>query len=256
MSKQLKILIPHDLNNNYLNLVPLINKLQANSAFGEICLFHAYEPPVLRGKSMPETLKELVKDDEKNIEKILLTQAKIFKKLIHPKTTIKNVVKRNNPVQGVKSFAKKYNPDIIMLTTEKSMGISKFINNSNTLKLMNMLDTPFLIFPKDYKFKKEIRLNFLIEHFENYELAKKMSKNLTDIFDDVKFLHRDPSNSKQSTKEIKVISSIEDYIHKSKHDEVFMLVRKKKNIVQKALTKGFVDRLIGLNKAPVIIINE
>lgn len=256
MNNNLKILIPHDLNNDYLNLIPLINKFESYSTFSEISLYHAYEPPNLQGKKMPETLKSLIKDDEKNIEKILSTQAKIFRKLLNSNTDIKTVFKKNKPVQGITNFTKKYTPDIVMLTTSRQMGIAKYINSSNALKLMNILDIPILIMPRDYEVTRELRLNFLIEYFENYELAKELSKGFTDIFKDIKFIHRDPTMAKESTEEIKVIPSIEEYIKKSKYDEVFMLIRKKKSRLQKALTTGFVDRLVGLNQAPVIIINE
>ena len=82
------------------------------------------------------------------------------------------------------------------------------------------------------------------------------SKDFRDIFDEVTFVHRDPTKKKKSTKEIKVVSSIENYIKKSENDEVFMLIRKKKGALQSALSKGFVDRLVGLNQAPVIIVNQ
>lgn len=256
MANDLKILIPHDLNNDYINLIPLINKFESYSKFSEICLYHAYEPPSLGGKKMPQTLKTLIKDDEKHIEKVLNNQAKIFKKLLDSKTSIKTVFKKNKPVQGINNYTKKYNPDIIMLTTSKQMGLAKYINNSNALKLMNILDVPILIMPRDYHSENELRLNFLIEHFENIELAKQLSEGFRAIFKDIKFIHRDPAMSKESTKDIKVIPSIEEYIKDSKFDEVFMLIRKKKSKLQKALTTGFVDRLVGLNQAPVIIINE
>lgn len=256
MAKNLKILIPHGIQYAYLNLVPLINKFEANSQFSEICLYHAYEPPKLRGAALPQTLKTLMEDDERYINNILSNQAKVFSGLLNSNTKVKTSVRRNRPVQGIKNKIKKYKPDIVMMTTQQHMGISKYINSSNALKLMNIVDVPILILPQDYKFKNEIRLNFLIQHFENYELAKDLSKGFRAIFDEVRFIHRDPTKQKKSTKEIKVVGSIENYIKKSKHDEVFMLIRKKKGPLQSVLSKGFVDRLVGLNQAPVIIVNQ
>lgn len=256
MSKKLKILIPQGLSNTYLNLVPLINIFESNSNFSEICLYHAYQPPHFKGKNLPTTLKQLVKDDERNIEKIQKNQAKMFKALLHSKTEVTTTFKKNSPVNGIKSFTKKYKPDIIMLATDRQNAISKFINNSNALKLMNGLHVPFLIMPKDYSFKKQVRLNFLLKDFKNLELAKSKSKSFKNIFEDIRFIHRDPKKKAKSTKDIKVIDSITDYVKDSKYDEVFMLIRKKKGPLQKGLSKGFVDRLIGINQAPVIIIND
>ncbi|GLR15419.1 universal stress protein [Portibacter lacus] len=256
MARHLKILIPHGMQYSYLNLIPLLNKFENNSQFSEICLYHAYEPPKIRGKAMPQTLKDLMDDDEKTIKNFLNNQAEIMSKLLKSDTKIKTSVRKNRPVQGIKVKIKKYKPDILMMTTQNHMGISKFINSSNALKLLNQIDIPILILPQDYKFKKDIRLNFLIQHFENYELAKELSKGFKDIFDDIRFIHRDPDKKKKTTKDIKVVSSIEDYIKKSKNDEVFMLIRKKKGKLQSALSKGFVDRLLGLNQAPVIIVNQ
>ena len=256
MSKHLKILIPHDLTNDYINLVPLINKFESYSSFSEICLFHSYEPPSMHGKNLPKTLESLVKDDKKNINKILDTQTKIFKKLVHSKTKIVSVVKNGPHIRSIINFCKKYEPDVIMMITKKQMGISRFINSSNALKLMNIVDVPILILPHDHVIEKELRLNFLIQFFENYELAQNMSKTFTDIFKDIRFIHRDPSYETKSTKHIEVIGSIGNYIRESKYDEAFMLIRKKKNKLQKVLGKGFVDRLLDLNQAPVIIMNE
>ncbi len=256
MSKRLKILIPHDLKNNFLNLIPLINAFEAKSKFSEICLYHAYEPPHLLGKNLPETMKDLVEDDEKNIAKSLKTQASIFQSLIKSDTKVKTVFKRNKPIPGIKNFAKKYKPDIIMMTTQRQNLITKFINTSNALKMFNAVDAPILIMPREYQVTKDLRLNFLIQFFENVELAKTLSQGIDKIFDKTRFLHRDPTLAEKSTKEVKVVASIQDYIQDSKYDEIFMLIRKKKNPLQKALTTGFVDRLIGINQAPVIIINE
>ncbi|WP_235298916.1 universal stress protein [Portibacter marinus] len=256
MAKSLKILIPVGLHYDYLNLVPLINKFEANAQFNEICLYHAYEPPQIRGKALPQTMKDLMDDDEKSIKKILNNHAKVFKRLLKSNTKIKTSVRKNRPVQGIKNKIKRYKPDIVMMTTQQNMGISRYINSSHALKLMNQLDIPILILPQDYEFKKDIRLNFLIQNFENLELAKKLTKGFKSIFDEIKFIHRDPTHMVKSTDEIKVVSSIENYIQKSKNDEVFMLIRKKKPVLQTVLSKGFVDRLVGLNQAPVIIINQ
>ena len=256
MSKSLKILIPQNLNHTALNLVPLINIFESKSKFSEICLYHAYEPPSFKGKRLPTTLTQLIIDDERNIQEIQKTQAKMFMALLDSKTKVVTTIKKNVPVPGIKTFAKKYNPDIIMLVTQRQNGITRYINNSNALKLMNDLDYPFLIMPRDYDIKKPVRLNFLIQHFENLDLAKEMTKKFRDIFSDIKFIHRDPKQEKKSTKEILVVSSITDYIQGSTNGEVFMLIRKKKSKLQKVLAKGFVERLIGINQAPVIIINE
>ena len=256
MAKHLKILIPHDLDNDYINLIPLINRFEENSKFSEICLYHAYEPPNLRGKNLPETLKSLIKDDEVNISNILNTQKKIFQRLLNSTTEIRTIFKRNKPIPGIKTYAKKYKPDVIMMTTKQYMGVSKFINSSYALKLFNVLDVPILIMPRDYAVTRELRLNFLIQHHDNYDLAKEMSKDFRQIFDNVRFIHRDPTLSVKSTKRIKVVGSITEYIRESKYDEVFMLIRKKKNPLQKVMSKGFVDRLVGINQAPVIIVNE
>ncbi len=256
MAKNLRILIPVGLHYDYLNLLPLINKFESNSKFSEICLYHAYEPPKIRGKALPQTMKALMDDDEKNIKGILSNKAKVFEKLLNSDTKIKTSVRRNRPVQGIRNKIKRYQPDILMMTTRQHMGVSKYINSSNALKLMNQVDLPILILPQDYEFKKHTRLNFLIQHFENYELAKDLSKDFKEIFKDLRFIHRDPDNKAQSNDNIVVVPSIENYINESEHDEVFMLIRKKKTPLQKALSKGFVDRLVGLNQAPVIIINQ
>jgi hypothetical protein len=208
------------------------------------------------GKKLPQTFSELIADEKKQIEKILSTQKKIFQGLVQSNSAITTTMKIGKHIRAIINFSNEFNPDIIMLTTKEKMGISRYLNSSNALRIMNQLSVPILIFPQDYEVKRELRLNFLIEHFDNLELAKSMTVNFKDIFNDMRFLHREPSGEKQSTDEIQVVRSIENYINDSECDEIFMLIRKKKMGIQKVLGKGFVKKLIGLNQAPVIIINE
>lgn len=158
-----KILVPTDFSENAENALKYA--VEVANAFGaDIHLVHSFKLPNKVGVS-PKAHNKLRLDA---IEKLDAVIEKHKKDLTNRNKMIQHIT-RNNPVDGIKYFAKKYNADLVIMGTKGASGIKGAVWGSIASKIMK-INRPLIAVPSGYTLHG---LNHIVLAMDNPAFDKK-----------------------------------------------------------------------------------
>jgi len=153
-----KILIPTDFSENAMMAVDFaIDQLMNEDS--ELYLINIYQVPHGGNSGFFYLLDELQKQAKNGMEEF-----KIEVVNRHPEKSLKidSEVAQGNFSDQCNAIAKKIDADCIVMGTKGASGVKEVLIGSNTADLMNNLEVPLYVVPKDFKDKsiKEMILSY------------------------------------------------------------------------------------------------
>ncbi len=228
-------------------------------------VFHSYEKPVVKGKSMPNTELEII-ENERNYQNEFMKRAEVTVKAQVDVFTKKNIEVNTILKEGVfmREMLNQLNDEsynLLVLEPTKRSSFDKFFRKDKVKSLLDKVEVPMLIIPKgDEVFAENFNLIGLVKNYENmlyirelpvYKWAHQERRTLLHIGDEL-----------DNNVELKVIPAIEqstdhifqDYVLKNENNNLYIIDHQKRHGLKDFFKRSFTQNLLSTGYMNIIVV--
>ncbi len=145
----IRFLIPINFEPYTVNAINYCIML-AHKLEGEITLFHAYTPFLNEDTEEVKQDTQLISSPEKALERLNQIKEETLNNAKFKEVVIKTKVEQGYPEDVIPAFCNHYTPDLVVMGTKSKGETIKELLGSVTLDVIQNVNDPVLVVPKDY----------------------------------------------------------------------------------------------------------
>jgi nucleotide-binding universal stress UspA family protein len=272
------ILAPTDFSPVSLNAVNYAADLGV-AMNADLYLVHIFQLPVIFSEIpvATENIDDLIKDAEERIEEL----KKDIAKRTEGRIKIHAEVKTESVISGIKSLCETVKPQYIVMGTQGTGALERFLLGSNTMAVMKKLSWPLIVVPPEARFTniKKIGLACDLKNVAEIIPTAEIKDLVKQFRAELHVIHVNRENEKvygpaiieesgllqemldelhpayHFLNNVKIDEGISEYAEKNKLD-LLILIPKKHNLVDAVFHKSHTKQLMLHTHVPVMAVHE